>query len=48
MGFDIDMKSDHKERFQETRKLLLAFDGFMETKKDGITTYLNDRAEHVI
>ena len=37
------MKSDHKELFQETRKLLLAFDGFMETKKDRIMTYSNDR-----
>ncbi len=36
--FDIDIDSKHKELFQKARKILLAY-GFVETKKERITTY---------
>ncbi len=41
MQFDVDMKSEYKELFLSARKLLLSFDGMIETKKQRITTYSN-------
>ncbi len=41
MQFDKDLESKHKEMFLEARKLLLSFEGIIETKKERITTYSN-------
>lgn len=42
MQYDKDLKSEHRKLFLEARKLLLSFDGIVETKKDRITTYSNE------
>lgn len=41
MQFDTDINSPHKELFLEARKLLLSY-GFVEAKKNRITTYSNE------
>lgn len=43
MQFDIDLQSVHKELFLEARKFLLSIDGIIETKKERITTYSNNK-----
>ncbi len=41
MQFDIDLLSEHKDLFLETRAYLLSFEGIAEIKKERITTYMN-------
>ncbi len=43
MQFDKDLQSDFKELFLKARALLLSYDGIVETKKERITTYSNDK-----
>lgn len=43
MQYNKDLQSEHKELFLEARKFLLSFDGIIETKKERITTYSNEK-----
>lgn len=43
MQYDNDLKSEHKDLFLNARKFLLSFDGIVETKKERITTYSNEK-----
>ena len=43
MQYDNDLESEHKELFLQARKFLLSFDGIVETKKERITTYSNEK-----
>lgn len=43
MQYDKDLKSEHKDLFLEARNFLLSFDGIIETKKERITTYSNEK-----
>ena len=43
MQFDKDLQSEHKALFLEARALLLSFEGIIETKKERITTYSNNK-----
>ncbi len=43
MQFDKDLKSEHKDLFLKARALLLAYEGIVETKKERITTYSNEK-----
>ena len=43
MQYDKDLQSEHKELFLEAREFLLSFDGIIETKKERITTYSNNK-----
>ena len=43
MQYDKDLKSEHKELFLEAREFLLSFEGILETKKERITTYSNQK-----
>lgn len=39
MQFEKDLQSEYKDLFLQARKILLAFEEIVETKKDRITTY---------
>ena len=43
MQYDKDLQSEHKDLFIQARKFLLSFDGIIETKKEKITTYSNNK-----
>ena len=43
MQYDKDLESEHKELFLKAREFLLSFDGIVETKKERITTYSNEK-----
>lgn len=43
MQFEKDLKSEFKDLFLQARELLLSFEGIVETKKERITTYSNDK-----
>jgi len=43
MQFDKDLQSEFKELFLEAREILLSYEGIIETKKERITTYSNDK-----
>jgi len=43
MQYEVDMKSEHRDLFLESRNLLLSYDGIIETKKERITTYGNSK-----
>ncbi len=43
MQYDRDLQSEHKDLFLEARTLLLSFNGVIETKKERITTYSNQK-----
>ncbi len=43
MQFDKDLQSEHKDLFIQARDLLLSFNGIVETKKERITTYSNEK-----
>ena len=43
MQYDRDLQSEHKDLFLEARALLLSFNGVIETKKERITTYSNQK-----
>jgi len=41
--FDKDLKSEFKDLFLSARELLLSYQGIVETKKERITTYSNEK-----
>lgn len=43
MQYDKDLESEHKTLFLVAREFLLSFDGIVETKKERITTYSNEK-----
>lgn len=43
MQYDKDLESEHKELFLYAREFLLSFSGIVETKKERITTYSNEK-----
>ena len=43
MQYDKDIQSEHKALFFEARALLLSYEEIIETKKERITTYSNDK-----
>lgn len=43
MQYDKDLESEHKELFLYAREFLLSFAGIVETKKERITTYSNEK-----
>ena len=43
MQFDKDLQSEHKELFLQARNMILSFEGIVETKKERITTYSNNK-----
>lgn len=43
MQFDKDMQSEYKNLFLKARKILLSYEGIVETRKDRITTYSNEK-----
>ena len=43
MQFEKDLQSAHKDLFLEAREVLLSYEGVVETKKERITTYSNDK-----
>ena len=43
MQYDKDLQSTHKDLFIQARAFLLSFDGIIETKKERITTYSNEK-----
>jgi len=43
MQFEKDLESEFKDIFLQAREILLSYDGFIETKKDRITTYSNSK-----
>lgn len=43
MQFDKDLQSEHKNLFLKAREILLSYDGIVETKKERITTYSNNK-----
>lgn len=43
MQYDKDLKSEHKDLFFQAREFLLSFEGMIETKKERITTYSNEK-----
>lgn len=43
MQFDKDLKSEFKNLFLKAREIILSFDGIVETKKERITTYSNEK-----
>jgi len=43
MQFEKDLQSEFKELFLQARELLLSFEGIVETKKNRITTYSNEK-----
>ena len=43
MQFQKDLQSEFKDLFLQARALLLSYEGIVETKKERITTYSNDK-----
>lgn len=43
MQFDKDIESKFKALFLQAREIILSYDGIIETKKERITTYSNDK-----
>ena len=43
MQFEKDLQSTHKDLFLQARDFLLSFEGIVETKKERITTYSNNK-----
>ena len=43
MQFEKDLESAFKDLFLEARDILLSFEGIIETKKERITTYANNK-----
>ncbi|GGZ92512.1 DUF1801 domain-containing protein [Algibacter mikhailovii] len=43
MQYDKDLQSEYKALFLEARSFLPSFDGILETKKERITTYSNEK-----
>ncbi len=43
MKFEKDLQSEYKNLFLDARDLLLSYEGFIEIKKERITTYSNDK-----
>lgn len=43
MQFDKDLESAYKDLFLAAREILLSFEGIIETKKERITTYSNEK-----
>jgi len=43
MQFDKDLKSGFRDLFLSARKILLSYEGIVETKKERITTYSNNK-----
>lgn len=43
MQFDKDLESEFKDLFLKARDILLSYEGIIETKKERITTYSNEK-----
>lgn len=43
MQFDKDLQSEFKDLFLKAREQLLSYEGIVETRKERITTYSNDK-----
>ncbi len=43
MQYDKDLESEHKKIFLQAREFLLSFDGIIESKKERITSYSNEK-----
>ena len=43
MQYDRDLQSEHKDLFLQAREFLLSFEGIIETKKERISTYSNEK-----
>ena len=43
MQYNKDLQSEYKELFLQAREILLSYEGIIETKKQKITTYSNDK-----
>jgi hypothetical protein len=43
MQYEKDLQSEHQELFLQVRDFLLTFAGIVETKKERITTYSNEK-----
>ncbi len=43
MQFDKDLQSEFKALFLQARNILLSYEGIVETKKERITTYSNEK-----
>ncbi len=43
MQFDKDLQSTFKDLFLKAREILLSYEGIIETKKERITTYSNEK-----
>ena len=43
MQYNKDLQSEYKELFLQAREILLSYEGIIETKKERITTYSNDK-----
>jgi len=43
MQYHKDLQSEHKDLFIEAREFLLSIEGIIETKKERITSYSNDK-----
>jgi len=43
MQFEKDLQSYFKNLFLKAREIILSYDGIIETKKERITTYSNDK-----
>lgn len=44
MQYNKDLESEHKDLFLKARDFLLSFEGIIETKKERITTYSNEKS----
>lgn len=43
MQYDKDIQSEYKDLFLKAREILLSYEGIVETKKERITTYSNNK-----
>jgi len=43
MQFNKDLKSEFKDLFLKAREIILSYEGIVETKKERITTYSNEK-----
>jgi len=43
MQYDKDLKSEFKDLFLRAREIILSYEGIVETKKERITTYSDDK-----
>lgn len=43
MQFEKDLQSEFKDLFLKAREILLSYEGILETKKERITTYANEK-----